>query len=65
VPSRLLYFPDENHWVLKQANSIRWYTEIGKWLDKWLAVEPDADVKEWRRHRESKMKESERLVVQK
>ncbi|KAL0084076.1 Alpha/Beta hydrolase protein [Phycomyces blakesleeanus] len=27
VPSRLLYFPDENHWVLKPANSLRWHKE--------------------------------------
>lgn len=27
VPSRLLYFPDENHWTLKPANSLRWHKE--------------------------------------
>lgn len=27
VPSRLVYFPDENHWVLKPANSLRWHKE--------------------------------------
>jgi hypothetical protein len=27
VPSRLLYFPDENHWVTKPANSIKWHEE--------------------------------------
>jgi dipeptidyl aminopeptidase/acylaminoacyl peptidase len=25
IPSRLVYFPDENHWVLKPANSLRWH----------------------------------------
>jgi dipeptidyl aminopeptidase/acylaminoacyl peptidase len=35
VPSRLLVFPDENHWVLKPANSVRWYREVIGWLDKW------------------------------
>jgi dipeptidyl aminopeptidase/acylaminoacyl peptidase len=35
VPSRLLVFPDENHWVLKPLNSIRWYDEVLGWLGKW------------------------------
>jgi dipeptidyl aminopeptidase/acylaminoacyl peptidase len=35
VPSRLLYFPDENHWVLKPQNSVQWHTEVLGWLDKW------------------------------
>ena len=35
VPSRLLVFPDENHWVLKPKNSIQWYGEVFAWMDKW------------------------------
>jgi dipeptidyl aminopeptidase/acylaminoacyl peptidase len=35
VPARLLVFPDENHWVLKPANSVRWYGEVIGWLDRW------------------------------
>ena len=35
VPSRLVVFPDENHWVLKPANSIRWYQEVLDWLSRW------------------------------
>jgi dipeptidyl aminopeptidase/acylaminoacyl peptidase len=35
VPSRLVIFPDENHWVLKPANSVRWYQEVIGWLDRW------------------------------
>jgi dipeptidyl aminopeptidase/acylaminoacyl peptidase len=35
VPSRLLVFPDENHWVLKPANSVRWYEEVIGWLARW------------------------------
>jgi dipeptidyl aminopeptidase/acylaminoacyl peptidase len=34
VPSRLLYFPDENHWVLKPANSLTWYREVQAWFEK-------------------------------
>jgi len=36
IPSRLLVFPDENHWVLKPNNSIQWYREVHRWLDHWL-----------------------------
>ena len=36
IPSRLLYFPDENHWVLKPQNSIQWHQEVEAWLDRWL-----------------------------
>lgn len=36
IPSRLLYFPDENHWVLKPANSILWHDTVNAWLDQWL-----------------------------
>ena len=35
IPSKFLYFPNENHWVLKAANSIQWHTEVLAWLDKW------------------------------
>lgn len=35
VDSRLIYFPDENHWVLKPANSLYWYTEVRKWIGKY------------------------------
>ena len=36
IPSKLLIFPDENHWVLKPKNSIQWYGEVFGWLDRWL-----------------------------
>jgi len=36
IPSRLLIFPDENHWVLKPKNSIQWYDEVFAWEKKWL-----------------------------
>jgi len=35
VPARLLYFPDENHWVLKPQNSIQWHEEVMGWLQRW------------------------------
>jgi dipeptidyl aminopeptidase/acylaminoacyl peptidase len=36
VPSRLVYFPDENHWVLHPQNSVFWYGEVRDWLARWL-----------------------------
>ena len=36
IPSKLLYFPDENHWVLKPANSVQWHETVIGWLDQWL-----------------------------
>ena len=39
VPSKLLYFPDENHWVLKPANSILWHDTVLDWLDQWTKGE--------------------------
>jgi dipeptidyl aminopeptidase/acylaminoacyl peptidase len=36
IPSKYLWFPDENHWVLKQKNSIHWHENVIEWLDRWL-----------------------------
>jgi dipeptidyl aminopeptidase/acylaminoacyl peptidase len=38
IPSKLLYFPDENHWVLKPANSVLWHETVLGWLDQWTAA---------------------------
>jgi len=35
IPSKFLYFPDENHWVLKPHNSILWHETVISWMDKW------------------------------
>jgi dipeptidyl aminopeptidase/acylaminoacyl peptidase len=40
VPSKLLYFEAENHWVLKPADSVLWYHTVLDWLDQW--VKPDS-----------------------
>jgi dipeptidyl aminopeptidase/acylaminoacyl peptidase len=42
IPSEFLYFPDENHWVLKPANSILWHDTVLAWLDRWLKPESAA-----------------------
>ncbi len=36
VPAEMLYFPDENHWVLKPQNGILWQRTFFEWLNKWL-----------------------------
>lgn len=35
IPSKLLIFPDENHWVLKGKNSVQWYRTVFDWMGKW------------------------------
>ncbi|WP_044188579.1 alpha/beta hydrolase family protein [Hyalangium minutum] len=35
IPSKFLYFPDENHWVVKPANSVLWHETVFSWLDQW------------------------------
>lgn len=35
VDSRLIYYPDENHWVLKPNNSIYWYNEVRRWMESY------------------------------
>ncbi len=36
IPSEMLVFPDENHWVLKPRNSLQWHETVFAWLDRWL-----------------------------
>jgi dipeptidyl aminopeptidase/acylaminoacyl peptidase len=36
IPSRLLFFPDESHFVLKPQNAVLWQNEFFRWLDQWL-----------------------------
>jgi dipeptidyl aminopeptidase/acylaminoacyl peptidase len=38
VPSKMLYFPDEGHWVLKPQNSQLWYKTVNEWVDEWTAA---------------------------
>lgn len=39
IPSKFLYFPDENHWVLTPHNGILWHETVIGWLDQWLRDE--------------------------
>jgi dipeptidyl aminopeptidase/acylaminoacyl peptidase len=40
VPSKMLYFPDEGHWVLKPQNSRLWYKTVNDWVDRWCGGGP-------------------------
>ena len=40
LPSRLLYYPDENHWILTRANSLHWYSEVRQWVEHYAAPGP-------------------------
>lgn len=40
VPSRLVVFPDENHWVLHPQNAIYWHWEMQSWLARWIGGKP-------------------------
>lgn len=42
VESRLVYYPDENHWILKPNNSLHWYQEVRAWIERF--AEPGARV---------------------
>jgi dipeptidyl aminopeptidase/acylaminoacyl peptidase len=38
VPSKMLYFPDEGHWVLKPQNSRLWWKTVNDWVDQWCGA---------------------------
>ena len=42
VPSKMLYFPDEGHWVLKPQNSQLWYKTVNDWVDQWCRLDKQA-----------------------
>jgi dipeptidyl aminopeptidase/acylaminoacyl peptidase len=35
VPSKLILFPDEGHWILKPQNTVLWYTQFLDWINQW------------------------------
>jgi dipeptidyl aminopeptidase/acylaminoacyl peptidase len=40
VPTRLVYFPDENHWISKPQNSRLWHREFFAWIEKYIGAGP-------------------------
>ena len=47
IPSRLVVFPDENHWILKGRNSVQWYREVLGWMHRWTAADAPAQPAHW------------------
>jgi dipeptidyl aminopeptidase/acylaminoacyl peptidase len=43
IPTEMVIFPDENHWILKPQNAVMWQRLFFRWFDKWL--KPDAQQK--------------------
>ena len=41
VPSRLIVFPDEGHWIGKPQNQRLWWSEVQGWLSKYLLAGPE------------------------
>jgi dipeptidyl aminopeptidase/acylaminoacyl peptidase len=35
IESQFLWFPDENHWILKPQNSVQWHRAVEAWLSRW------------------------------
>jgi dipeptidyl aminopeptidase/acylaminoacyl peptidase len=44
VPSKFVYYPDENHWILKPQNSLFWYETNRKWLEQYVKPGPGEAV---------------------
>jgi dipeptidyl aminopeptidase/acylaminoacyl peptidase len=40
IPSKLLVFPDEGHWVTKPLNSVLWYNTVLDWVKEWVNKAP-------------------------
>ena len=62
VPSRMLLFPEENHWILKPQNALMWHREFFRWLDTWL-VDDSKAAKDYKAQQDSiaKIKAQERM----
>lgn len=39
IPSKFMWFPDENHWILKPHNSVQWHRAVEGWLQRWTQTE--------------------------
>jgi dipeptidyl aminopeptidase/acylaminoacyl peptidase len=44
VEARLVYYPDEGHWIQKPQNSLHWYGEFLGWLERYLTSTPQRTV---------------------
>ena len=55
IPSRMVLFPEENHWILRPQNALVWHREFFKWLDTWLKP-GSAAAKAYKAEQEAKAK---------
>ncbi len=55
IPSRMVLFPEENHWILRPQNALVWHREFFKWLDTWLKPGSEA-AKAYKAEQEAKAK---------
>ena len=46
VPSKLIVFPEENHWILKPQNALYWHRSYFGWLDRWMKPQPEEPAAE-------------------
>ena len=46
IPSRLVIFPDENHWVLKPENSLLWHETVLDWINEHVGLEKYTEARE-------------------
>lgn len=59
VPSRLVLFPDENHWILTPQNSIHWNWEFQAWLARYIGGQPTLekpDFENWGKQKDEAKK---------
>ncbi|MGI6046985.1 MAG: alpha/beta fold hydrolase [Petrimonas sp.] len=45
IPSRMLIFPDENHWIFRPQNGVLFQREFFRWFDQWLKPETEAGIR--------------------
>ncbi len=55
IPSRMVLFPEENHWILRPQNALVWHREFYKWLDTWLKPGSEA-AKAYKAEQDAKAK---------
>ncbi|WFD34702.1 hypothetical protein MCUN1_001546 [Malassezia cuniculi] len=65
TPSRLLYFPDEGHWVLNPLNSLKWHHEVLGWLKKYsTGAQDSSDAQDEQQSSVAKTEQLTTLIIQ-
>lgn len=50
IQSRFVNFPDENHFVLKEENSLQWHREVFRWINHFSGIQRETGIDEYRRN---------------